>query len=301
MARVGFVGLGRMGRPMASNLQRKGFALTVLDINPVPIAELVALGAHAAEDLAELVWSSDIIVTMLPTSAEVLATVTGSGGVLEHARAGQIILDMSTIEPEATDAMAKAARRKGVAVVDAPVGRLATHADLGESLFMVGASPDDLRKVRPLLDAMGTTILHCGDVGAGVRMKIVNNYMCVVSCQMNAEALALSQRFGLDLDRTLEVLNGTTAYNGQLQLNWPNKVLIGDNSAGFTIDLAHKDLSLAMTAANAARIPLPLGAAAREAFSIARAGAYGQCDFSAIADAHCELAHVEKPRIAKRG
>jgi 4-hydroxybutyrate dehydrogenase/sulfolactaldehyde 3-reductase len=297
MTRVGFVGLGRMGRPMASNLQRKGFALTVLDINPQPIADLVALGARKADDLADLVRSSDIIVTMLPTSVEVLATVTGAGGVIDHAREGQIILDMSTIEPEATDAMAKAARAKGVSVVDAPVGRLATHADRGESLFMVGAAAADLESVRPLLDAMGTTILHCGEVGAGVRMKLVNNYICVVSCQMNAEALALSQRFGLDLDRTLEVLNGTTAYNGQLQLNWPNKVLIGDNSAGFTIDLAHKDLSLAMTAANAARVPMPLGAAAREAFSIARAGDYAQCDFSAIGDAHCELARVEKPRI----
>lgn len=297
MTNVGFVGLGRMGRPMASNLQRKGFALTVLDIQPGPVAELVALGARAATDLRDLVRSSDVIVTMLPSSVEVLATVIGPDGALAHAREGQVILDMSTIEPEATDAIVTAARDKGVAVVDAPVGRLATHADRGESLFMVGASPEDLERVRPLLEAMGTSILHCGDVGAGVRMKIVNNYLAIVSCQMNAEALALSQRFGLDLHRTLEVLNGTSAYNGQLQLNWPNKVLAGDTSPGFTIDLAHKDLSLAMSAANKGRVPLPLGAAAREAFSAARAGSYAQCDFSAIVDAHCDLAHVAKARI----
>lgn len=301
MERVGFIGLGRMGRPMASNLRRKGFELHVLDINPAPVAELVALGATAATDIAHLVANSDIIVTMLPTSVEVLGTVTGAGGVLDHARAGQLVLDMSTIEPAATSQMAAAAAEKGVAVVDAPVGRLAIHADRGESLFMVGADPADLERVRPLLDAMGTSILHCGPVASGVAMKLVNNYICIVSCQMNAEALALSQRFGLDLDRTLEVLNGTTAYNGQLQLNWTNKTLAGDTSAGFTIDLAHKDLSLALAAANAARVPLPVGAAAREAFSAARAGPYATADFSAMVDVLCDLASIEKPRIAKRG
>ncbi len=301
MERVGFIGLGRMGRPMASNLRRKGFELYVLDINPAPVAELIALGAKAATDIADLVANSDIIVTMLPTSVEVLGTVTGAGGVLDHARAGQLVLDMSTIEPAATSQMAAAAAEKGVAVVDAPVGRLAIHADRGESLFMVGADPADLERVRPLLDAMGTTVLHCGPVASGVAMKLVNNYICIVSCQMNAEALALSQRFGLDLDRTLEVLNGTTAYNGQLQLNWTNKTLAGDTSAGFTIDLAHKDLSLALAAANAARVPLPVGAAAREAFSAARAGPYATADFSAMVDVLCDLASIEKPRIAKRG
>jgi 4-hydroxybutyrate dehydrogenase/sulfolactaldehyde 3-reductase len=287
-----------MGRPMASNLKNKGFELTVLDINPAAVKALTDIGATAAADIADLVARSDIIVTMLPTSVEVLATVTGTGGVLEHARKGQLVIDMSTIEPGATTAMAALAADKGVAVVDAPVGRLAIHADRGESLFMVGAADADLERARPVLDAMGTTVLHCGPVGAGVAMKLVNNYICVVSCQMNAEALALSQRFGLDLDKTLEVLNGTTAYNGQLQLNWINKTLAGDTSAGFTIDLAHKDLSLALTAANAARVPLPVGAAAREAFSIARAGPYAGSDFSAMVDVLCDLAGIEKARIS---
>lgn len=299
MERIGFIGLGRMGKPMASNIRRKGFPLYVLDISPSPVSALVELGAVAAADLSDLVANSDIIVTMLPSSTEVLATVIGAGGVLDHSRPGQLLLDMSTIEPDATLRMCDAAREKNVAIVDAPVGRLATHADRGESLFMVGAEASDLERIRPLLDAMGTSVLHCGPVSSGVAMKLVNNYICIVSCQMNAEALALSQRFGLSLDRTLEVLNGTTAYNGQLQLNWPSKVLSGDISAGFTIDLAHKDLSLALAAANAARIPLPVGAAAREAFSLARAGAYASADFSAMVDVLCDLAHIEKPRISK--
>src|ERR1700735_2191648 len=136
-----------MGRPMASNLQRKGFQLHVLDINPAPVAELVQLGAVGARDVADLVTNTDIIVTMLPSSVEVLGIVVGAGGVLEHARAGQLVLDMSTIEPSATKQMAEAGAGKGVAVVDAPVGRLATHADRGESLFMVGADPGDLDRV----------------------------------------------------------------------------------------------------------------------------------------------------------
>jgi 4-hydroxybutyrate dehydrogenase/sulfolactaldehyde 3-reductase len=285
---------------MASNLRNKGFELNVLDVNPEAVAALAAIGALGASDIADLVARSDIVVTMLPSSVEVLAVVTGAGGVLEHARAGQLVMDMSTIEPAATLRIADAAADKGVAVVDAPVGRLAIHADRGESLFMVGAASADLERVRPLLDAMGTSVLHCGPVGSGVAMKLVNNYICIVSCQMNAEALALSQRFGLDLDRTLEVLNGTTAYNGQLQLNWPNKSLAGDISAGFTIDLAHKDLSLALAAANAAKVPLPVGAAAREAFSMARTGPYAGADFSAMVDVLCDQAGIEKPRIAKK-
>ncbi len=300
MERIGFIGLGRMGRPMASNLRRKGFSLQVLDLNPDPVADLVALGAVAAEHVADLVDHSDIVVTMLPGPAEVLTVIAGPGGVLDRARPGQLVMDMSTIDPAATVKMAEAASAKGVAMVDAPVGRLAIHADRGESLFMVGADSADLERVRPLLDAMGTTVLHCGPVGAGEAMKLVNNYLCVVSCQMNAEALALSQRFGLDLDKTLEVLNGTSAYNGQLQLNWTNKTLAGDVSAGFTIDLAHKDLSLILAAANAARVPMPVGAAAREAFSIARTGPHAGSDFSAMVDVLCELAGIEKPRIAPK-
>jgi 4-hydroxybutyrate dehydrogenase/sulfolactaldehyde 3-reductase len=136
-----------------------------------------------------------------------------------------------------------------------------------------------------------------------MRTKLVNNYLAVVSCQLNAEALALSQRFGLSLEKTLDVLYGTTAVNGQLKINWPSKVLAGDIDPGFTIDLAHKDLTLIVDAANAARVPMPVGAAAREAFSSARSRGFGSRDFSAMADALCELAGIDKPRLppASRG
>ena len=144
---------------------------------------------------------------------------------------------------------------------------------------MVGGSVADFERVKPLLEAMGSTIYHCGDVGSGTKTKLVNNYLAVSSCQMNAEALALSQRFGLDLERTLDVLYGTTAVNGQLKINWPSKVLIDDIEPGFTIDLAHKDLTLIVEAANAVRVPMPMAAAAREAFSTARARGFGRQRF----------------------
>ncbi len=299
MDTIGFIGLGRMGKGMASNLQRKGFSLLVSDIAPAPVQALVALGARAAGSAAEMARSASIIVTMLPSGSEVGETLRGPDGVFAHAQRGALIMDMSTVDPQTTDALAAEAGARGLSFVDAPVGRLAAHADRGESLFMVGASDADFQRVLPLLQAMGTTIHHCGAVGAGMRMKLVNNYLAIILCQLNAEALALSQRFGLDLTKTLEVLHGTTATNGQLKVNWPNKVLKGDTEPGFTIDLAHKDLSLILHAANAGRVPVPIAAAAREAFSIARARGYGAADFSAMVDVLCDFAQIERARLPK--
>ena len=206
---------------------------------------------------------------------------------------------MSTIDPRVTDRIAAAAATTGCAFVDAPVGRLASHAEKGECLFMVGADAKSFTRVKPLLEAMGTTIHHCGPVGAGMRTKLVNNYLAIISCQLNAEALALSQRFGLSLARTLEVIHGTTATNGQLKIDWPAKVLAGDTEPGFTIDLAHKDLTLIVEAANAVKVPVPIAAAAREAFTVARGHGSGDSDFSAMVDVLCEIAGIEKPRLGK--
>jgi len=297
METIGFVGLGRMGRPMASNLARKGFRLVVHDINREAVAALEALQCRGAESPAQVAAESAMVITMLPNSAVVADVVTGPDGILAHAKRGGLVMDMSTVSPETTDAVARAAAAKGIGFVDAPVGRLAEHADRGESLFMVGGTPEDFARVKPMLEAMGNTIHHCGPVGSGTRTKLVNNFVAIALCELNAEALALSQRFGLELSKTLDVLYGTTAVNGQLKVNWPNKVLKGDTSPGFTIDLAHKDLSLIVEAANAAKVPVPMGAAAREAFSAARASGFGGQDFSAMVDALCTAAGIAKVRL----
>ncbi len=296
---IGFIGLGAMGRGMAANCVKKGFSLVVHDIAPGPVKALVALGAKAGTSVADVARQCAIIVTVLPTGREVDQVILAADGLFAHAKPGTLVMDLSTIEPEMTDKLHAEAKRLGMKAVDAPIGRLAWHADRGESLFMVGAEPDDFQAVLPLLEAMGTTIHHCGKGGAGTRTKLVNNYLAIISCQLNAEALALSQRFGLDLSKTLDVIHGTTATNGQLKINWPNKVLAGDTSPGFTIDLAHKDLSLIISAANAARVPVPVAAAAREAFSTARARGQGGQDFSAMVDVLCDLAQIERARVGK--
>jgi 4-hydroxybutyrate dehydrogenase/sulfolactaldehyde 3-reductase len=297
MTTIGFIGLGDMGQPMASNLCRKVAPPVVFDIEPDRVAALATLGARAAADVAGVASEADIVFTMLPTTA-VVQDVVGSG-LIPRGRAGQILVEMSTIDPLVTDRLAAAAGARGIGFVDAPVGRLASHAARGECLFMVGADPTTFARVKPCLEAMGTTIHHCGGVGTGMRTKLVNNYLAIILCQLNAEAIALSQRFGLTLERTLDVIHGTTATNGQLKIAWPLKVLKGDVAPGFTIDLAHKDLTLILDAANAARVPMPVAAAAREAFSTARSRGHGGLDFSAMVDVLCEAANIAKPRLSE--
>jgi len=297
MSTVGFIGLGNMGRPMAINLSRKGFHVAAFDVVRSQVDALAKAGARAAVSVADAAMSSDVVITMLPNSAVVEEVIAGPNGVLGHLQPGGIVVDMSTVDPLVTDRLAVLAKARGCGFVDAPVGRLASHAERGESLFMVGAEDEVFVRVKPLLEAMGTTIHHCGGVGAGMRTKLVNNYLAIISCQLNAEAIALSQRFGLTLEKTLDVLYGTTATNGQLKIAWPAKVLKGDIEPGFTIDLAHKDLTLIVDAANAAKVPMPIGAAAREAFSTARGRGYGAKDFSAMVDVLCDLADIPKPRL----
>ncbi len=296
--KIGFIGLGRMGKSMAANLVKKGFALQVNDLNQTAVRDLVALGAEAAS-IANIARDCTIVVTMLPSSVEVEQLALAADGIFANAKPGTILMDMSTIDPLATDKLARLAAAQGLSVVDAPVGRLAEHADRGESLFMVGASDADFARVKPLLDAMGTTTHHCGPVGTGGRTKLVNNYVAISLTQVNAEALALSQRFGLDITKTLQVLLGTSATNGQLRMNFANKVLLGDTTPGFTIDLAHKDMSLVVNAAHAAKVPMPVAAAVHESYSLARASQHGSIDFSGMADVVCELAQIDKPRVPK--
>ncbi len=298
MSRIGFIGLGRMGRGMASNMQRKGFDLIVYDVNPDPVKDLVALGAVAAESVSDVARQASVIFTVLPAHPEVEEVVIGPGtSILANGQPGTLVVDLSTINPASTDKIAAVLNDAGMRFVDSPIGRLASHADAGESLFMVGGTKEDFAHVKPMLDAMGTSITHCGEAGTGIRTKLVNNYLAITSCQMNAEALALTQRFGLDLDRTLDVIHGTTATNGQLKLNLATKVLTGDIEPGFQIDLAHKDLSLVLDAANANHVPMTIGAAARESLSQARSRGWGSKDFSALLDALCDSAGIDKVRF----
>jgi len=298
MEQIGFIGLGRMGLPMATNLLKQGYQLACFDVIEEQLNLAVENGGQRCSSVGEVVEKSDVIITMLPNSEIVKEVIAGdSDSILASAKAGQLVMDMSTVSPETTDHVAASCSDRGVEFVDAPVGRLASHADNGESLFMVGANDAGYARVLPLLEIMGSDIFHCGGYGAGTRTKLVNNFLAISYCQMNAEALALAERFGLGLDSTLDVLFGTTAVNGQMKIAWPAKVLNGDTAPGFTIDLAHKDLSLVVNAANTQRVSMPMAAAAREAFSLARARGFGGKDFSAMLDAHTELNGLDAPRL----
>lgn len=295
---LGFVGLGRMGQPMALNLAKDGYALSVFDMRSEQMQPFTDFN-HCTQSTSpyDAAKGAAKAITMLPGPVEVETVVLGRDGILEALAPGSMLIDMSTILPDVTDRIAKACAEKGVRFVDAPVGRLAAHADRGECLFMVGAEDADMAEITPILEAMGTTILHCGKPGSGSRAKLVNNYLAITSCWMNAEAMALTKAFGLDLERVLEVIHGTTATNGQLKINYANKVFLDDIEPGFQIDLAHKDLSLIVDSAQRLKTPMPVAAAAREALNSARAAGWGAKDFSALADYACETAGVDKVRL----
>lgn len=282
--KVGFIGLGRMGFALASNLARKGFALCVYDISDTRAKELTGENVTQAKNVAELAGEADVIFMMLPGPKEVLQVALGPDGVFAHARPGATIVDMSTVDIGTVDRLSAVAGDHGLSFADAPVGRLAAHADKGQSLFMVGADDSVFTTIHPLLLAMGTTVYHCGSAGDGTRTKLVNNFLVLSYCQLNSEALVLSDALGLDLSGTLDVLLETTASNGQLRDKWPAKVLRGDTSPGFDIVLGLKDLTLACQAAESAGVSVPMGGLAREMFQKAIDDGYAGQDTSALTD-----------------
>lgn len=282
--KAGFIGLGRMGLPLASHLLRNGVELTVHDLHAAPVDQLVAQGASRAASVRELAANADVVFTMLPGPKQSREVILGEGGVLSGLRRGCYLVELSTIDTDTVDALSAAAQECGIHFADAPVGRLAAHADRGESLFMLGADAAVHTTLEPLLLKMGTTVLHCGAPGSGTRMKLINNLMVLCYCQLNSEALVLANALGLDTRKTFDVLTGTTASNGQLKEKWPVKVLKGDLSPGFDIALGFKDLTLACQAAQSAGISLPMGNLARSLFQLARhAGKDGQ-DTSCMTD-----------------
>ncbi len=299
MTTVGFIGLGAMGLPLARHLAGKGFAVVAHDLDPARADEIVARGGAKALSIAEAARGRDVVITCLPATPHVEAVVLGPEGALAQMAPGTLLLDLSTIDANGTDRVARACAERGVAFVDSPIGRLVLHAERGESLFMVGASDADFARVEPLLRAMGKDILRCGGPGMGSRMKLVNNFLLLTIAQVSAEAVALGTRLGLDIETILAVTGSTTAQNGQLHTLMVNKVLKGDTTPGFTIDLAFKDMTLAMTAAAENRIGLPVGAAAHAVYGGARAmPEFAAKDYSALLEWACRNAGIETPRTA---
>ena len=226
--RAGFIGLGRMGRPMAINMRRKGFELTVHDINNDAIAALEAEGARRGNGVAGVAAASDVVYTMLPGPKEVEEVIAGADGVLSHLKPGSIVVDMSTVDPLVTDKIAALCAEKGVGFVDAPVGRLAQHADRGECLFMVGGSDEDIARVMPIFDTLrppgdpADGFVHAGPVGAGHYAKMVHNGIEYGLMMAYAEGYELLAAEPLITD-TQAVIQAWT--NGTVVRSWLQQLL----------------------------------------------------------------------------
>lgn len=271
IARIGFIGLGTMGGPMAANLLRKGFELSVYDVVPAAVERAVGQGARAASGPADAARGADALITMLPDGPVVRDALFGPDGAVPALERGTLVIEMSTIAPSQSDALRRDLEAAGLRMLDAPVGRTPRHAEAGTLLVMAGGAEADVAEATPLFEAMADTIHHIGPAGHGIRLKVVNNYMSMVGMVMTAEALTLAAKAGLDRDTAVRVMSGTAAGRGQLIMNYPNKVLAGDITPDFPLRMGLKDISLALQFGAELSSPLPLGAAARELFALAPA------------------------------
>lgn len=253
--RVGFVGLGIMGRGMSRNLLKAGFDLTIWNRTASRMEELVAEGASPAASPADLASKCDIILICVSDTPDVEAVITGPDGVLEGIRSGALVIDHSTISPYATRQLAEALREKGAHMLDAPVSGGSEGAAKGTLSIMVGGDTSQLDRAMPYLQAMGKTITHVGGSGAGQMVKLVNQILVVVNQLAVSEALLFAQAGGLDLEKTLDAVKGGAAGSWMLANRGP-QMIVRDWRPGFTIDLQQKDLRLVMQAADQLGIPV---------------------------------------------
>lgn len=282
MSTVGFIGIGTMGRPMARNLIRGGHALRAFDLDPRALEAIREDGAASVASPREAAAGADFVISMLPNGEHVAGALFGPNGCADALSEDALFIDMSTVLPAFTDRFGEELGRRDRRMLDAPVGRSSQHAVEGRLLVMVGGEAADVERARPLFECLGDTIVHCGPLGAGARMKLVNNYMAIACNVVTAEALTLAEAAGLDRDLAVRVMLGTTAGQGHLATTYPAKVLRGDLAPGFMIDLAQKDMGLALEMAAGLDVPATLGAAARQVYAIARAQGRGREDWTAI-------------------
>lgn len=282
MAAIAFIGLGQMGSPMASNLLKQGHQLSVFDVNPDAVQHLEEKGALPACSPAQAAKDAEFVITMLPNGDLVRSVLFGEQGVCKSLSPQALVIDMSTIHPLQTDKLIADMRSRGFDMMDCPVGRTSDHAIAGALLLLVGGTAEQVERATPVLMAMGNELIYAGGPGMGIRVKLINNYMSIALNALSAEAAVLCEALGLSFDVALQVMSGTPAGKGHFTTSWPNKVLKGDLSPSFMIDLAHKDLGIALDVANLLHVPMPLGAASREVYNQARAAGRGREDWTAI-------------------
>jgi 2-hydroxy-3-oxopropionate reductase len=279
--RVGFIGLGIMGMPMARNLMEAGYELTVHNRSPEKAEELGKEGATVAASPKEATQKSDIVITMLPDSPQVREVVAGEDSVLEGISEGALLIDMSTISPVVTEELAEAVKEKGASMLDAPVSGGDVGAIEGTLSIMVGGEEGDFERAKPLFEAMGKTITHVGPVGAGQVTKAANQVVVALTIEAVAEALVLGSAGGVSPEKVLDVLSGGLASNKVMEVK-REKFLSHKFEPGFRSELHHKDLGIALAAGREYGVVLPVTAIVDQMLLSMRRKGWGGEDHSAL-------------------
>ena len=279
--RIGFIGLGIMGRPMAQNLLQSGYELTVHNRSPEKAQELGEAGASVASSPREVAHKSDILITMLPDSPQVREVVAGEDGVLEGIHEGALLIDMSTISPVVTEELAQAVKEKGASMLDAPVSGGDVGAIEGTLSIMVGGEEEDFQRAMPLLESMGKTITHVGPTGAGQVVKAANQVVVALTIEAVSEALVLGSAGGVSPKKILDVLGGGLAGNKVMEVK-REKFLSHTFEPGFRSELHHKDLGIALAAGREYGVVLPVTAIVDQMLLSMRRKGWGGEDHSAL-------------------
>jgi 3-hydroxyisobutyrate dehydrogenase len=285
---ITFIGLGNMGGPMAQNLQKAGFALTVFDLVPATVKTLTDLGAKSAATIAEAVKNADIIITMLPADKHMRSVYLNADGVIAHAKKTALLIDSSTISAALAREVGTEAEKKGISFIDAPVSGGTAAAAAGTLTFIVGGKVENMERAKTVLEKMGKAVLHAGPTGAGQVAKICNNMLLAVHMIGSCEALNLGAKHGLDAKILSDILMKSSGRNWSLEVYNPmpgvmDKVPASRGySGGFGTDLMIKDLGLAMESASAVSASTPLGALARQLYQLHSQAGNGKTDFSGI-------------------
>jgi 2-hydroxy-3-oxopropionate reductase len=279
--KVGFVGLGIMGRPMARNLVEAGYDLVVFNRSRGAVEELAEEGAETAGSPKEVAQGSDVVITMLPDSPDVWEVVAGEDGVLEGIEEGALLVDMSTISPVVTRELARKAQERGASMLDAPVSGGDVGAQEGALSIMVGGGEEDFERARPLFEVMGQTITHVGSSGAGQTAKAANQIVVALTIEAISEALVLGSKAGAAPEKILEALSGGLAGSKVMEAK-REKFLSHHFDPGFRVELHHKDLGIALAAGREYGVPLPVTAIVDQMLGSLKVKGKGDRDHSAI-------------------
>ena len=289
--KIGLIGLGIMGKPMAKNLLKAGYDLTVSDLNQASVDEIVAAGAKAATN-AEIGETCDVVLTMVPNSPQVKAVMLGEDGVAAHMKPGSVFIDMSSINPVASKEIAAELAKKNIEMLDAPVSGGEPKAIDGTLSFMVGGKQEVFDRFKPVLESMGASVVLCGDVGAGNTTKLANQIVVACNIQAVAEALTLAKKAGVDPELVFQAIKGGLA--GSTVMNAKAPMMIeGNDKPGFKIDLHIKDLNNALDCAHTVGSPVPMTAAVQEILQWLHNNGCGQNDHSAIIKYYKKLTGIE--------